>query len=288
MAKLGVITDGISRDFEQALAVINETGLTCAELQYLWDVEVGDLSDAQLDRVQRLVAAHGVEVSCISRHIFGGLALGELETDSPAYMEQLAALQRCIDMAKALDSPLVRIMSFRKEMILFGSQGAEQWVVSRGAWDKLKAMLLPALEIAAERGLRLVVETGNNAMINSAWLARKLIDELSSEHLQTLWDPANSLYCAESPYPAGYEALRGSGLGHIHIKDVLVDMPKARVDCVPLGSGQMAPYLEQIAVALAADGYAGSVSLESVYRPHAGSFADGFRASIDKFKALFS
>lgn len=286
MAKLGVITDGISRDLEQALAVINESGLACAELQYVWDVEVGDLSDAQLDRVQRLVAAHGVEVSCISRHIFGGLALGELETDSPAYLEQLAALRRCMDMANALDCPLVRIMSFRKEMILFGSQGAEQWVVSRGAWDKLKALLRPALEIAAERGLRLVVETGNNAMINSAWLARQLIDELGSEHLQILWDPANSLYCAESPYPAGYQALRG-GLGHIHIKDVVVDMPKARVDCVPLGSGQMAPFLEQIAAALTTDGYTGSISLESVYRPHGGSFADGFRSSIDKFKALF-
>ncbi len=287
MAKLGVITDGISRDFEQALTVINETGLACAELQFLWDVEVGDLSDAQLDHAQRLVAAHGVEVSCISRHIFGGLALGEQETDSPAYLDQLAALRRCIDMANALDCRLVRIMSFRKEMILFGSQGAEQWVVSRGAWDKLKALLMPALEIAAERGVRLVVETGNNAMINSAWLARKLIDELGSEHLQTLWDPANSLYCAESPWPAGYEALRGA-LGHIHIKDVLVDMPKARVDCVPLGSGQMTPYLEQIAAALAADAYAGSVSLESVYRPRGGSFADGFRASADKFKALFA
>ena len=286
MAKLGVITDGISRDFEQALAVINASGLACAELQYLWDVEVGDLSDAQLDRAQRLVAAHGVEVSCISRHIFGGLALGELETDSPAYLEHLAALRRCIDMAEALNCRLVRIMSFRKEMILFGSQGAEHWVVSRGAWDKLKVLLVPALEMAAERGLRLVVETGNNAMINSAWLARKLIDELGSEHLQTLWDPANSLYCAECPYPAGYEALRGS-LGHIHIKDVVVDMSKARVDCVPLGSGQMAPFLEKIAAALAADGYAGSVSLESVYRPRGGSFADGFRASIDTFKALF-
>ena len=286
MAKLGVITDGISRDLEQALAVINETGLACAELQYVWDGEVGDLSDAQLDRAQRLVTAHRVEVSCISRHIFGGLALGELETDSPAYLEELAALRRCIDMADALDCRSARIMSFRKEMILFGGQGAEQWVVSRGAWDKLKAMLLPALEIAAERGVRLVVETGNNAMINSAWLARKLNDELSSEQLKTLWDPANSLYCAESPFPAGYEALRGV-LGHIHIKDVLVDMPRARVDCVPLGSGQMAPFLEQMAAALAADGYAGSVSLESVYRPPGGSFADGFRASIDKFKAVF-
>ncbi len=83
MAKLGVITDGISREFEHALTVMNEFGLTQAELQYLWDKEVGDLSEAQLDRVQSLAQAHGVSVACISRHIFGGLALGALDTALP-------------------------------------------------------------------------------------------------------------------------------------------------------------------------------------------------------------
>ena len=33
MAKLGVITDGISRDFEHALTVMDEFGLDYAELQ---------------------------------------------------------------------------------------------------------------------------------------------------------------------------------------------------------------------------------------------------------------
>ena len=45
MAKLGVITDGISREFEHALSVMNEFDLRYAELQFLWDKEVGDLDD---------------------------------------------------------------------------------------------------------------------------------------------------------------------------------------------------------------------------------------------------
>ena len=52
MPKLGVITDGISREFEHALSVMNETGLEYAELQYLWEKDVGDLSDAEISRVQ--------------------------------------------------------------------------------------------------------------------------------------------------------------------------------------------------------------------------------------------
>ena len=56
MPKLGVITDGISKEFEHALSVMNETGLEYAELQYLWDKEVGDLNDAELAKAQSLIA----------------------------------------------------------------------------------------------------------------------------------------------------------------------------------------------------------------------------------------
>ena len=184
MAKLGVITDGISREFEHALSVMNEFDLTQAELQFLWDKEVGDLTDAQMDRVQSLVKAHGVEVSCISRHVFGGLALGDLSTSAPAYLEHLAGLNRCIDMALALDCSLVRIMSFKKEMILFGSYGADEWNVATGAWEKARKLIEGALRIAEDRDITLVVETGNNAITNSAYLACKMIDEVGSDRLQ--------------------------------------------------------------------------------------------------------
>ena len=50
----------------------------------------------------------------------------------------------------------------------------------------------------------------------------------------------------------------------------------------------MAPYLPQIAAALRADGYAVSISLESVYRPPGGSFEDGFRASVGALQELFA
>ena len=37
--KLGVITDGIDRDLEHALKVMNETGLDYAELQFVIIIE---------------------------------------------------------------------------------------------------------------------------------------------------------------------------------------------------------------------------------------------------------
>jgi len=172
-------------------------------------------------------------------------------------------------------------------VILFGSHGAEQWVVSKGSWSKfVKLMELP-VRIAKEAGVTLVVETGNNAVITTAALARRLIDELGSSRLKLLWDPCNSLYYTEKTYPDGYEAIRGDYLGHIHIKDALVDIPRATVDFVPLNTGHMVPYLQDLADALCRDGYDGAVSLESVYRPEGGSFEDGFRASVGALKQLF-
>jgi hypothetical protein len=50
MAELGLITDGISTDFEHALKVMSENGLKQAELQYLWDKEVGDFDKNEMTR----------------------------------------------------------------------------------------------------------------------------------------------------------------------------------------------------------------------------------------------
>jgi sugar phosphate isomerase/epimerase len=286
MIKLGAITSNISQELEYALTVLREFGFHYAELQYVWDKEVGDLDDAEVARVQKLIAEYHIEVSCISRHIFAGLLVGQTEIGQEAHARQMEALRRCIDMAKALNCNLVRIMSFRKEMILFGSYGAEIWNVTSGAWDKLKLLLRPAIELAEDQNITLVVETGNNGMINSGYLARKLIDELGSKHLRILWDPANSLYSNEPAYPDGYEAVRGY-LSHVHLKDCRVDIPKARVDNCRFGDGQMAAYFGDIARALTRDNYQGVAMLEGVYRPEGKTFEDGFRASVGEFRRIF-
>ena len=60
MAKLGVITDGISTDFEHALKVMSDNGLDQAELQYLWDKEVGDMSKSEIDKAEELLKKYNI------------------------------------------------------------------------------------------------------------------------------------------------------------------------------------------------------------------------------------
>ena len=288
MAELGLITDGISTDFEHALKVMSENGLNQAELQYLWDKEVGDFDKNEIDKIEELLKRYKMEVSCISRHNFAGIGVHEVNIGDSTYNHHMEKLKECINMAQKLGSPLVRIMSFRKEMVLFGEHGAEKWNVSDGAWSKLVEHLSPVVQLAKEEGIMLVVETGNNAMITSCFLGKKLIDDLETTHLKVLWDPANALYCGENPSKNALDSMVGGYLGHVHMKDVEVSIHQATIKCVALGEGQMAPHLSIIAERLNDIDYKGSMSLESVYRPSGGDFEDGFQASISTFINLFS
>ena len=285
--KLGVLCDGISRDLTHAVDVMDAFELDYAELQFVGETEVGDHSREEIRAIDSLLRDRGKPVSCLSRHIFAGMTTANRPGDA-LHISHMEALKRVVDMAHIVGSPLVRIMTQKKEQILWGAHGAERWNVAHGAWNSMPPMIAPAVELAKAEGVTLVVETGNGTMVNSNYTARKLIDDLDAKDtLKVLWDPGNNCWCHERAYPEGYEELRGGYLGHIHIKDVQVDTPRATLEVREMGTGQLAPLFAPMAKALRADHYDGVVSFESVYHPGNGDFEAGFRASIGLFKQIF-
>lgn len=287
--KLGVITDGISRDLSHALAVMDEYNLEYAELQYIGDKEVGDLDQAESAAALNLIQRHRKKVSCISRHIFTGMYMATAKVGDTLHRKHMDALKRCIDMAHEFSCPKVRILSGKKEMILWGLHGAEQWNIAKNAWEAQLLLIAPAVELARSEGITLVVETGNGTMVNSCYTARKMIDDLDAKDtLKVLWDPANNCWCHETAYPDGYNEIRDAYLGHIHIKDVLVDTPRSTLEVRPMMQGQLADQFRPMAEALRADSYDGVISYESVYHPGDGDFEAGFRQNIGIFKEIFA
>ena len=285
--KLGVICDGISRDLRHAVDVMDEYGLQFAELQFVGDTEVGDHSAAEIREIDALLRDRGKPVSCLSRHVFAGMTVSNAPGDA-LHQKHMDALRRVIDMAHVVGSPLVRIMTPKKEQILWGAHGAETWNVARGAWDAMLPLIAPAVEVARDAGVTLVVETGNGTMVNSSHTARRLIDDLDAkDHLQVLWDPGNNCWCHELAFPDGYGEIRNGYLGHVHIKDVLVDTPRAFLTLTPMGEGQLGPLFAPMAEAMRRDGYDGVISFESVYHPGDGDFEAGFRECVDAFRSLF-
>lgn len=285
--KLGVICDGISRDLSYAVDVMDEFGLTYAELQFVGDTEVGDHSAAEIAEIDRLLRDRGKPVSCLSRHIFAGMTKDNRPGDD-LHSRHMDALKRVIDMAHVVGSPLVRIMTPKKEQILWGLNGAEKWNVAHGTWDAMLPLIAPACDAARDAEVTLVVETGNGTMVNSNYTGRKLIDDLGAKDvLQVLWDPANNCWCHEAAWPDGYDAVRDGYLGHVHIKDVQVDTPRATLEVRRMGEGQLADQFQPVADALRKDGYDGVISFESVYHPGNGNFEDGFRLCVEKFREIF-
>jgi sugar phosphate isomerase/epimerase len=285
--KLGVICDGISRDLKHVLTVMDEFELEYAELQFVGDKEVGDHTGDEIAEIKALLDGHGKPVSCLSRHVFAGMTTANKPGDE-LHTRHMDALKRVMEMAHIVGSPLVRIMTNKKEQILWGRGGAEKWNVAKGAWDATLPLIAPAVELAKAEGLTLVVETGNGTMVNSSYTGRKLIDDLDAKGtLKVLWDPANNCWCHEQAYPDGYEELRNGYLGHVHIKDVQVDTPRATLEVRRMGEGQLADQFQPMADALRSDGYDGVISFESVYQPGNGDFEAGFRQCIGRFKELF-
>ncbi len=285
--KLGVICDGISRDLKHAVDVMDEFGLEHAELQFVGENEVGDHSKAEIAEIDAILRDRGKPVSCLSRHVFAGLTTANVPGDS-AHTAHMEALKRVIEMAHIVGSPLVRIMTNKKEQILWGHGGAEKWNVAHGAWDKTLPLIAPAVELARTEGVTLVVETGNGTMVNSNYTARKLIDDLNAKDvLKVLWDPANNCWCHERAFPDGYDEVKDGYLGHVHIKDVRVDTPRATLTVKKMGEGQLADQFRPMADALRSDGYEGVISFESVYHPGTGDFEAGFRECIGLFKQIF-
>ncbi len=285
--KLGLICDGISRDLAHAIDVMDEFGLEYAELQFIGNTEVGDHSAQEIRAIDALLRDRGKPVSCLSRHVFAGMTAANAPSDD-LHTRHMDALKRVIDMAHIVGSPLVRIMTPKKEQILWGRNGAEKWNVAHGAWDRTLPLIAPACEVARDAGVTLVVETGNGTMVNSNYTARRLIDDLDAKDvLKVLWDPANNCWCHERAWPDGYDEVRDGYLGHVHIKDVQVDTPRATLEVRRMGEGQLAGQFQPLADALRSDSYAGVISFESVYHPGNGNFEDGFRLCIDRFKAIF-
>ena len=285
--KLGVICDGISRDLAHAIDVMDEFDLEYAELQFVGDTEVGDHSAQEIADINQLLRDRGKPVSCLSRHVFAGTTAQNRPGDA-LHSQHMDALKRVIDMAHVVGSPLVRIMTQKKEQILWGKNGAEKWNVAHGAWDTMAPMIAPAVELAKAEGITLAMETGNGTMVNSNYTARKLIDELDAKDtLKVLWDPGNNCWCHERAYPDGYDEVRGGYLRHIHIKDVYVDTPRATLELRKMGSGQLGPLFQPMADALRKDGYQDVISFESVYHPGNGDFEAGFRDCIGTFKQIF-
>lgn len=244
--KLGVITDEVSQDFEEAVKVVKELRMRLVELRELWGKNVKDLSDGELVKVKRLVDEAGLKVACIASPFFKCSLFNVEERE-----EHLSFLRRLIDIAKTLDAETIRVFAF--------------WRIKGGLdkyFDAVVEGLKEAVEVAEDEGVLLALENEAACLVGTGLEARRVIDAVDSKALKINWDPANAYIAGERPYPEGYGYVR-SFMAHMHIKDVVKDPETGRPRFVAIGSGDI-DYKGQL-LALVDDGYEGCISLETHY-----------------------
>src|SRR6266567_2374516 len=68
--KLGIITDELSGNLEEALPFIASYHLHWCELRELWGKNIMSLSKEELDRARKMIQKHDLQVSDIASPIF--------------------------------------------------------------------------------------------------------------------------------------------------------------------------------------------------------------------------
>ncbi|HEY6212672.1 MAG TPA: sugar phosphate isomerase/epimerase family protein [Vicinamibacterales bacterium] len=281
-AKISILTDEISQDFGHACEVAaREFGLGWVELRAMhnknvmsWDAH--DIADARaiLERLR-------LRVSEIASPVFKtdwpGAPKSPFSPKNPqfgadfTYEQQDELLERAIELAKAFNTPYVRVFDFWR----LDDQAPHRRAID----DRVRDAAIKA----GRKGVTLTLE--NELACNTATgkEAARMLGAVREKSLMLNWDPGNATARGEKAFPDGYASLPKDRIGHLHCKDV-VDLGNGKTEWAAMGKG-IIDWVGQFR-ALAKDGYSGALSLETHWRLKGGTPEESSRQSMAGMKDL--
>ena len=258
--------DEISPEPEEQLETLAQESMGYMELRSVWNTNVLDLSDDELDRVKSATAQRGIRISSI------GSPIGKVPVTDP-FGPHLERFRRALHAADVMEAPYVRVFSF------FIPEGQEPGHYREEVIDRMGIM---AGEAKAS-GITLLHENEKEIYGDVPSRCLDILVGVGSPALRAAWDAANFVQCGVRPYTEGYASLRPY-VEYVHVKDALSGSDSV----VPAGEGD--GQLPDTLSALRASGFDGFFSLE----PHlasAGTYSgfsgpELFRKAAGVFKDL--
>jgi len=258
--------DEISPELEVQLETLAQESMGYMELRSVWNTNVLDLSDDELDRVTSATAQRGIRISSI------GSPIGKVPVTDP-FGPHLERFRRALRAADVMEAPYVRVFSF------FIPEGQEPGHYREEVIDRMGIM---AGEAKAS-GITLLHENEKEIYGDVPSRCLDILVGVGSPALRAAWDAANFVQCGVRPYKEGYASLRPY-VEYMHVKDALSGSDRV----VPAGEGD--GQLPETLSALRASGFDGFFSLE----PHlasAGTYSGFsgpalFRKAAGAFKDL--
>lgn len=271
MIKVSVVTDEISSDLETALEIATSWGMKNVELRGVGNQRVGSLSPYWEDHLLKMVRNFGVKVVALSpglfkiplpRPVFEGYTVLKWQDEVEFYHAEeekktaewhlYELLPKTIELAKKLGVPNILVFSFKKP------EGATDGNCPPLVVDYLKK----AVKLAEEAEITLVLENEHICWGDTAENVRALIEKVGSKNLKLNWDPGNSYFAHEIPYPDGYRVIKDI-VGHVHFKDAVTDKKTGAMQYVVQGEINWENQLKD----LKENGYNGFISIETHCRP---------------------
>lgn len=248
--KLSIITDEISQDPETAAELaVNHWGIRNLEIREIWGKRIPDIDEEQRGALIDIMNLYGARIVAISPGIFKVPA-----SEDEVIMNHLnVRLMRSFELAKDLGTTIIIVFSpIRGETP--ENEIVQGWIPHLGA----------AAKAARGRDLYLALENEHDCLADTGANAAGLVRTVQNERLLINWDPCNALFAGEDPFPKGYLEVRGF-LGHVHLKDCVINRTNNARRYVPIGEGEIKakPLLEQ----LRTDRYQGYISVETHFRP---------------------
>jgi L-ribulose-5-phosphate 3-epimerase len=265
--RLCIVTDEISQDLAHALDVCEDEGVSTVELRAVDEANIVSHDDDSLEKIKAIIDGRGFRVGAIASpflkcHIYGdGDPQGATHfAASASREEQWGILERSFEVAHLLGAPLVRTFSF--------------WRVPdpEDVRDEVAGVIAEAARRTEAAGLTLGIENEHACNLATGAETRWVLDRVPSPALGVIWDPGNEAVMDSEPFPGGYEQVRDR-MVHVHLKDA-----DQNGNWTKMGTG-IIDYRGQFR-ALAEDGYAGLLSLETHYEAPDGGAEKATRESL--------
>ena len=288
--RLGVISDELSQDFEEALKIMKGYGLRWVEIRTVWKTYNTEASPEQVQRLKSLLQQYDFTLSVLDTALYKCDLPGTKnvvgERDAYPYSGQMDLLKRAMDRAHALGTDKLRVFAF--------------WRVDdpQVHFPRIAGELVKAAEVAHKGGIRLVLEDEGSCNVGCARELAQMLSLVPNENFGANWDVGNGYRHGEVSFPTGYALLDKKRIFHMHLKDVRCGGTAAKQqkseawrlkggqesevsNChtALVGEGQV-DLLGQLR-ALLRDGYEGTMSLEPEYEAPGISHLEATRRSLE-------
>ena len=273
--KLGIITDELTNQLDQALDFISSYDLHWCELREIWANNIMNSPQEDLDRAKKLLDRHKIQVSEIASPIFKW-NLPQMPAKANEKRDEFKASFVEADSDKLLEKGfrLARFFGTHKLRIF------SYWRVEDPdkAYPYYRDRLAKAAQLAAKNDIVLTVENEYACNVGTGKELGRLLKDVNSPNLRGNWDPGNAVMLGEVPFPDGYNAVRGL-FPHMHVKDARKNPQTGKIQWAPVGGGVI-DFKGQFQ-ALHRDKYEGTMSLETHYRRPDGNKIESTRESLE-------